>query len=121
MARRVALVLALALGAGSCSFARKHPGITTGVVAGSIGFTSCWIAVEKLGTCSAIGGGVGIALGGITGLVTTFADTSAHELPPDPEEQPFVRQVVRPDAGVDPATSVDAGVPDAAPIDAGAP
>lgn len=108
MARRIALVLALAVGAGSCAFARKHPGITTGVVAGSIGFTSCWIAVEKLGTCSAIGGGVGIALGGITGLVTTFADTSAHDLPPDPDEQPFVRQVVRPDAGVPDAPPGDA-------------
>jgi hypothetical protein len=121
--KAVALVVAFAL-LGSCSFSQKHPGVTVGVVAGVVGFGACGLAVEKLDTCSLIGGIAGLALGGITGLVTTFADTSAHELdlededetgvvrsgtPPPPGLPPGMQQPL-PDAGVGSAAT-DAGVP----------
>ena len=78
---------------GSCAFAQKHPAITTGLVAGTIGFGTCGLAVEKLAHVHASSGAcAGLGIGGITGLVTTFADTSAHTLPSDEEPiEPIVR------------------------------
>jgi hypothetical protein len=106
---KCALVLALAL--GGCAFAQKHPGVTTGIVAGTIGFTSCWLGVEKIGTCSTIGLGVGVTLGGITGLVTTFADTGDHSsLPLTPDEEPFVRRKRAPAATPEGDAAADAPV-----------
>lgn len=118
--KRAAILVTLVL-VGGCAFSQKHPGVTVGIVAGSIGFGACGLAVEKLGTCSAIGGAAGLVLGGITGLVTMFADTSAHELPPLEEEQddePFVRRV-KSTTEPPPGLPVDAGVP-MVPLDAGA-
>ena len=122
--KRVVLLLMLVC-VGGCTFAQKHPGITVGIVSGTIGFGACELSVERLGTCSAVGAVTDLVLGSITGLVTMFADTSAHELPPfqEEEEQPEFRRVRSqtapppglPDAGVGP---VDAGVP--IPMDAGA-
>jgi hypothetical protein len=118
---RKAAVVALAIALGSCAFAQKHPGITVGVVAGSIGFGACGLAVEKLGTCSAIGGAAGLVLGGITGLVMLFADEDAHQLPPflEEEEEDVVRTRTEPPPGLPPGLTppVDAGVP--AAVDAG--
>lgn len=119
--KRAVLLILLA----GCGFAQKHPGVTVGIVAGSIGFGACELSVEKLGTCSIIGGTAGLVLGGITGLVTLLADTSAHELPLEEEEQPdYVRVRSRtapppglPDAGVG-DVPVDAGIPTSA-ADAG--
>jgi len=117
---------------GGCAFAQKHPAITAGIVAGTIGFGACEMSVEKAKTCAAIGLVTGAALGGITGLVTLFADTSAHELTNDDEGDiivapqndeppglPVDAGVVAPVAPVAPA-AVDAGVPfgDAASTDA---
>ncbi len=84
-----ALVAVFAL--SGCAFAQKHPAITVGLVAGTMGFGTCGLAVDKLGTCAAVGGIAGLAIGGITGLVTTFFDTSAHGLPQDPEDEPIRR------------------------------
>jgi hypothetical protein len=117
--KRAALLLALC----GCAFAKNHPGITIGATAGVIGFGACGMAVEKLDTCALIGGSAALVLGGITGLVTLFADTNAHELPPFEEEQD--ESIIRtrtepppglPDAGV--GAAVDAAVP-AIPMDAG--
>ncbi len=116
------MVLVIVL--GGCTFAQKHPGVTVGIVAGTIGLGACELSVEKIGTCSIVGGAAGLVLGGLTGLVTMFADTSAHELPPlEEEEPPYVRIRSRPpaapsDAGVG-AASIDAGVPLGVPADAG--
>jgi len=124
MNRAALVVLALAL--GGCAFAQKHPGVTIGVTAGVIGFSACAIAVEKLDTCALIGGIAGVGLGGLTGLVTMFADTNDHSIPPFEEEEDDA--VIRsrtepppglPDAGVGstaPGATVDASVgqPDAA-------
>lgn len=117
--KRAVLLIMLA----GCGFAQKHPGVTVGIVSGTIGFGACGLSVERLGTCSAIGAVTGVVLGGITGLVTIFADTSAHELPPlvEEEDEPFVRRRVKtqtapppePVEGVPPG---DAGVPPSAPV-----
>jgi hypothetical protein len=121
-----AVLLLMVMATGGCTFAQKHPGVTVGIVSGSIGFGACQLSVEKVGTCSAVGAITGLVLGGITGLVTLFADTSAHDLPPfQEEEEPEFRRVKSttapppglPDAGVGPA---DAGVP-TTPADAGTP
>jgi hypothetical protein len=115
-----AAVVALAIALGGCTFAQKHPGITVGLVAGSIGFGACGLAVEKLGTCSAIGGAAGLVLGGITGLVMLFADEDAHQLPPFvEEEEDVVRTRTEPPPGLPPGLTppLDAGVP--AAVDAG--
>ena len=107
-----AALLAIAL--GSCASAQKHPGITVGLVAGTIGFGACGIAVEKLGTCSAIGGAAGLVLGGITGLVMLFADEEDHQLPPFTEEEDtdIVRTRTEPPPGLPPGMTppLDAGV-----------
>ena len=126
--KRALLLLVMLAG---CSFAQKHPGVTVGIVAGSMGFGACELSVEKLGTCSIIGASAGLVLGGITGLVTLIADTEAHELALEEEEPEYTRVRTKtapppglPDAGVpvEPPASADAGVPTtpAVPADAGA-
>ena len=125
--KAAALVVAFAL-LGSCSFSQKHPGVTVGVVAGVVGFGACGLAVEKLDTCSLIGGIAGLTLGGITGLVTTFADTSAHELDLEDEDEDtdgVVRSGTPPPPGLPPGAQLppplsDAGVGGAS-VDAGVP
>ncbi|HEX5060115.1 MAG TPA: hypothetical protein VFV99_12180 [Kofleriaceae bacterium] len=92
---------------GGCGFAQKHPGITVGIVAGTIGFGACEISVEKVKTCGAIGAIAGVALGGITGLVTMFADTSAHELTNDDEGDVIVAPQ---NADEPPGLPLDAGI-----------
>ena len=108
---------------GGCGFAQKHPGVTIGVVTGTLGFGICGLSVDELGTCAAVGGIAGAVLGGITGLVTTFADTSAHELKLEDERDGEFQRANNgtppppglPDGGL--GGPVDAGVP--AVVDAG--
>jgi hypothetical protein len=123
--KSVSLVLVAALTTGSCAFAQKHPAVTIGLVAGTIGFGTCGLAVDKLGTCAVVGLGAGFVLGGITGLVTTFADTSAHQLPSDEEPvEPIVRvrSHTAPPPGPPPGSApVEPSAPPAAPVDAGVP
>jgi hypothetical protein len=119
--KHAALVALVAIGLGSCAAAQKHPGITVGLVAGTIGFGACEIAVEKLGTCSAIGGVAGLVLGGITGLAMLFAREEDHSLPPftEEEDEGVVRTRTEPPPGLPPGMTpaLDAGVPSA--FDAG--
>jgi hypothetical protein len=126
---RAALLIA-ALGSltlGSCEFAQKHPAITVGIVTGTIALLPCLPAVEHPTTCLAISAAAGVALGGITGLVTTFADTTDHSLPPDEEleDSRRIHTTTPPPPGPAPepppqsSVTVDAGVPalgDAAPV-----
>lgn len=108
MIRAALLVLAL----GSCAFAQKHPAITAGIAAGTIALVPCLPAIENPTTCLAIGAIAGLAIGGITGLVTTFADTNAHELPPFEEEEPPIVRRKKAPPPPEPVTPADAGVPD---------
>src|SRR5947208_1598969 len=75
------LLLATLLGLSSCESAAKHPAITIGTVAGTIGFGTCEISVARVGTCGIIGGTAALALGGITALVTLLANTNAPDEP----------------------------------------
>jgi hypothetical protein len=125
--KRLALVAALS----SCAFATKHPGITVGLAAGSIGFVGCELNVERHGTCALIGGTVGLVLGGIAGLVTLLADTGDHQLHlQDPPEPPIIRRKSRPaepppdptvpepaaDPAVEPETADPAPPAESAPV-----
>ena len=104
--RRPLVALALLVALAGCA---KHPTITAGVTGGTIGFSACYLDVEKAGTCGIVGGSAALFLGGLVAIVTYFTDTSAHELKFDDDEE--MRPVER--------EPLDAGV-DAAPPDAAA-
>jgi hypothetical protein len=101
-----ALVCA-ALLAMSCESAAKHPGITVGLVTGTTGFGICQLNVADTGTCAIVGGTAALALGGITALVTLFANTHAPEPDPVLDEETRYQSVTPPPPGL----PVDAGVP----------
>jgi len=112
--RRVAasvVVLALA----GCTFAQKHPGVTVGIASGTVGFFACEVSVGKVGTCAAVGGGAGLALGLITGLVMlAVGDNNAHQITDDePPPQPIDTTTAPP-----PGLPADGGLP-VPPPDAG--
>ena len=81
-ASRLGVCLAVLVGLASCESAAKHPAITIGAVAGTIGFGTCALSVDNLGTCGIVGGSAALVLGGITALVTLLAETNA---PPEPD------------------------------------
>jgi hypothetical protein len=118
------LVLVTVVALGSCTFGQKHPGVTIGAATGSMAFVMCGIEVEEGGTCAAVGGLAGLAIGGITGLVTMLADTTDHTF--DEPAPPIMhrRQVEEPPGPYLPPepnavpVMIDAGVVDAAPVDA---
>lgn len=66
----------------------KHPALTVGIGGGAIGLVSCEMQGSKQSTCGIITGIVALGLGGLAWLVTSLADTNAHELPPDDEMLP---------------------------------
>lgn len=115
-----AVVAVLVFGLAGCTFATKHPAATAGIAAGSMGFTTCFIAVEKLDSCGAVGGIAALGIFGITWLATTFLVTDADELE-EQEAQDSMRRVksegeppgeyVPPEPNPLPATAIDAGVP----------
>jgi hypothetical protein len=108
--KRVALLLVLA----TCA---KHPAITVGVGAGSIALLTCEANGASQEACGIITGSVVVFLGGLAALVTAFADTDAHMLPPDEELTP--QGTVKLHTHTDlPPVPLDAGVPDAVPPDA---
>lgn len=117
--KRAALVLALA----SCAFSQKHPSIAAAITGAVVGGLACEIDnPAKQAYCGIIAGGAAVFLGGVTALVTLFADTSDHELTPifdhddDEDGRPRVHTSTPP-----PPVPVDAGVElDAAPLAADA-
>lgn len=106
MMRAAVLVVAL----GSCAFAQKHPAVTAGIATGMIALVPCLPAVDTPATCLLIGAGAGLAIGGITGLVTLFADTTAHELREEPEP-PIIRRRSKPQPTEAPPPSSDGQTP----------
>lgn len=95
-----------------------------------MGFVTCFIGVEKVGTCGVVGLGAGFAIGGITGLATLIFEPNAPD--DEDEENPGGLQRVRgtgpppgpylpPEPNPLPATALpDAGIP-LSPVDAAAP
>ena len=114
MIRPVVVAIALTL---SCA---NHPALTVGIGGGAVGLASCEIQGGRQETCGIITGIVGLGLGGLAWLVTTLADTNAHELPPDDEMLPdgAVRVHTRTEL---PPVPLDAGFADAAMADAAVP
>lgn len=108
---KYAALLSIVLAATGCGFAQKHPAVTIGITAGVIGFGACGMAVEKLDTCSLIGGAAGLGLGGIAGLAMLFADTDEHALPPLEEEDGVIREGTPPPPGLPPDAGVGAPMP----------
>lgn len=114
-------VLCAALVAMSCESAAKHPGITIGTVTGTMGFGLCALSVSATGTCALVGASAGLALGGITALVSWLGNTNAPEPDPYLDDKSHVYDYITApppglpvDAGVEPAPApapaVDAAV-----------
>jgi hypothetical protein len=120
------LALALALTNVSCA---RHPTATVAIAAGGVALLTCEVnnasfwdshdAKYVQGTCGIITAGVALVLGGLTALVTAFADTSAHEIPPDEEITPEGTVRLHTHTALPPVPMEDAGVP--LPDGAGAP
>jgi hypothetical protein len=112
MLMRVVLMVALVATQPTCA---NHPALTVGIGGGAVGLASCEIQGGAQSTCGIITGAVALGLGGLAWLVTQFADTNAHELPPDDEMLPDGAVRVHTHTEL-PPVPLDAGVPDAAPI-----
>jgi len=100
----------------------RHPALTVGIAGGSIGLLSCEIQQGEQQNCGIITAAVGLGLGGLAWLVTTFADTDAHQLPNDDDEV-LPNGAVRVHSRTElPPVPLDAGVIDAPVpvVDAGA-
>jgi len=110
------LVVAIALTV-SCA---KHPALTVAIGGGTVGLASCEIQGGRQETCGIITGAVALGLGGLAWLVTEFADTNAHELPPDDEMLPDGAVRVHTHTEL-PPVPIDAGFQDAALGDAAVP
>jgi hypothetical protein len=82
---RAALVAALCAQL-SCAMATKHPAITAAVTGGGMGLFVCGMDELSAKDCGYAAGGAALLLGGIAAIMTTFFDTSAHQLPLDDEE-----------------------------------
>ena len=114
--KRALAILALTCMLG-CTAAQKHPGITVGLATGSIGFFACEISVGKAGTCAAVGGGTGLALGLLTGLVMLIVgDDKAHQIEPE-EEKKTIDTTTAPPPGLAAAPAADgSAAPPPAPV-----
>ena len=77
--KQLALLLVLNIG---CA---KHPVIIVAATAATIGRLSCEADDGTAKVCALTTAIVAVALGGLAALVTEFADTNAHQLPPDEE------------------------------------
>jgi len=88
--RALALLIALAL--CNCAFAIRHPAITSGIVGGVVGLSTCELGTNFDGgeqtTCGLIGGAAGIGLGGIVALAVLLGGNGHTVLVEDPEELP---------------------------------
>src|SRR5262245_16455854 len=95
LARGTALAasIAIALMAPGCAFAIKHPAVTAGIAAGTLGFATCKLASDDYEACGYVAGGAGAFLGLVTAsALWLFGDGDAEAvdepLPPLLEETP---------------------------------
>jgi hypothetical protein len=100
-----AATIACALSAmPACGVAVKHPAITAGVVAGSLGFATCKLASDNYAACGLVGGGAGAFLGLVTAAAlwlggdgnSTGLDEQAQPLPEG--DQPPMPVALPPDS-----------------------
>jgi hypothetical protein len=86
-----ALALALAASGGGCSFAVKHPAVTTGIVAGTMTLGTCELATSEHRSCFLASGGAGAVLGLIAAGALWLGSTDEESVlqpPPEPEPAP---------------------------------
>ena len=117
MMKRGVLVLAIAAQLSCANHPALTVGISGGLVAGVVGEAN-ELPQKTVGLVTAI---VALGLGGLTWLITSFADTSAHELPNDEEITTDGRVKLHTHTDL-PPVPLDAGVVDAAAptaVDAG--
>jgi hypothetical protein len=116
-----AVVAALALAGGGCTFAVDHPAVAAGVSGLALGFGTCKLESDDYATCGAVGASVGVGLAVVTAVAlwlggdghTVLVEDQARPLPDDASPP------VRPRAPSPPAAP--APPPDAAPLPAPAP
>lgn len=126
-ARPGAIWLAVALAAASpsagCASAVKHPAITAGIVAGTLGLGTCKLASDNTAACFAVGGGAGAFLGLVTATALWLGGDGNTVMTEDPA-QPLPLEDTRPRRRrphpPDPATA-DPAQPPAAPATAPVP
>jgi hypothetical protein len=89
--RSVAALAAAALvaPAAGCEFAVKHPGVTAGLVGGSLGFGTCKLASDNYGACLAVGGGAGAFLGLVAATAMWLAGDASEAGVPEEQAQPL--------------------------------
>ncbi|HWU91564.1 MAG TPA: hypothetical protein VN253_30060, partial [Kofleriaceae bacterium] len=126
MKRATALVtaLALAVSAGGCGFAVKHPAITAGIVGGSLGLSTCELASSDHESCLEVAGGAAALLGLVAATALWLGETgedSVLQPPPDGAPPPRRRAQHRPAPGpnagnpanpASPAPAVPAVIPE---------
>ncbi|MEO8699386.1 MAG: hypothetical protein ABI867_05055 [Kofleriaceae bacterium] len=120
--RRLLVIIACS-GLVSCNFAVKHPAVTAGIVAGTLGLGSCELASSDHQACFAISGGAGVALALITAVALWIGyedDTSPAPAGDDPNN-PGVDPTNLPPARVKLPRELEPATPPPAPIDAGVP
>jgi hypothetical protein len=88
----------------ACGFAVKHPAVTAGIVAGTLGFTTCKLASDNYAACGVVAGGAGAFLGLVTAAALWLGgdgNSSAIEEQAQPlseDDQPPLRLPPLPDA-----------------------
>jgi hypothetical protein len=100
--RAIALTGALSLAAaGGCGFAVRHPGVTAGVVAGTMTLGTCELATDEHSKCFMASGGAGAALGLIAAVALWLGSPGEEPIlqpPPEPLPPPRRPAQRRPDA-----------------------
>jgi hypothetical protein len=130
MSRRAALVAfatACALSTQGCGFAVKHPAITAGIAAGTLGFTTCKLASDNWAACGYVGGGAAAFLGLVTaaalwlggdgdstGLDEPLPPLLEEGTPPSANEPPANPPAANPPAANPPAANPPSTNPPAA-------
>ena len=105
----VAAALTAAAPSAGCAFAVKHPGVTAGIVGGTLGFGTCKLASDNYGACAAVGGGAAAFLGLVAATAMWLggdgdsAGLEEEQAQPLPEDSRPRRKRHRPPSTLDPA------------------
>ena len=100
----------------ACGFAVKHPAVTAGVVAGTLGFTTCKLASDNYAACGLVAGGAGAFLGLVTAAAlwlggdgnSSALEEQAQPLPED-DQPPMPAVALPPDPPTAPPRSSPVG------------
>ena len=126
-----ALAMVCALSTQGCGFAVKHPAVTAGITAGTLGFTTCKLASDNWAACGYVGGGAAALLGLVTAAALWLGgdgDSSGLDEPlpllleePAPPPSANDPSANDPSANPPPANPAPANSPPASPPSASSP